>query len=200
MPVIAWLGIAGGGMRGREPVRPTPLPLPAPARIAMLAAAALVALAAAVSLALPWISARLTDSAATGWPDDPQEAYSRLDTARDLNPLSARPDLVAGTIAIRDDDPTRAAAAFARAAEREPTNWYARLELGTLDLADGDRGRGVAELQRARELNPDEPLIATAIRRSRGSNPLSTGAIDRDLLARVCSRVGATQQTRYCKN
>ena len=71
-----------------------------------------------------------------------EEAYSRLDTARDLNPLSARPDLVAGTIAIRNDDPARAAAAFARAAEREPTNWYARLELGTLDLADGDRARG----------------------------------------------------------
>ena len=124
MPVIAWLGIAGGGMRGREPVRPTPLPLPAPARIGMIAAAALVAIVAAVSLALPWVSARLTDSAASGWPDDPQEAYSRLDTARDLNPLSARPDLVAGTIAIRNDDPTRAAAAFTRAAEREPTNWY----------------------------------------------------------------------------
>ena len=200
MPVIAWLGIAGGGMRGREPVRPTPLPLPAPARIGMIAAAALVAIVAAVSLALPWISARLTDSAASGWPDDPQAAYSRLDTARDLNPLSARPDLVAGTIAIRNDDPTRAAAAFTRAAEREPTNWYARIELGTLDLADGKRGRGVAELHRARELNPAEPLIATAIRRSRGSNPLTTAAIDRDLLDRVCSRVGATQQTRYCKN
>ena len=154
------------------------LPLPAPARIGLLAAAAVVAIAAAVSLALPWISAQLTDNAASDWQADP-EAYSRLDTARDLNPLSARPDLVAGTIAIRNDDPARAAAAFARAAEREPTNWYARLELGTLDLADGDRAQGIAELRRARELNPAEPLIATALRRAKGNDPLTTEAIDR---------------------
>jgi hypothetical protein len=200
MPAIAWLGMTGGGMRGREPVRPAPPPLPTPARIGMQAAAALIAIAAVVSLALPWISARLTDNAASGWLDDPQEAYSQLDTARGLNPLSARPDLVAGTIAIRDDDPARAAAAFARAVEREPTNWYARLELGTLALAAGERARGIDELQRARELNPAEPLIATALRRARGRNPLTTEAIDRALLVRVCSRVGATQQTRYCTN
>ena len=119
--------------------------------IGMIAAAALVAIAAAVSLAVPWISARLTDSAASGWPDDPQEAYSRLDTARDLNPLSARPDLVAGTIAIRDDDPTRAAAAFARAAEREPTNWYARIEASARWLSPTASGPGGSPSSSARE-------------------------------------------------
>ena len=85
-----------------------------------------------------------------------------------------------------------------RAAEREPTNWYARLELGTLDLAAGERARGIRELRLARSLNPDEPLIAIALRRARGSNPLTTTGIDRNLLERVCSRVGATQQTSYC--
>ena len=58
-------------------------------------------LVAVASLALPWMSARLTDSAATGWPSDPEAALSRLETARDLNPAVGAPDLVAGTIAVR---------------------------------------------------------------------------------------------------
>lgn len=198
MPVLAWLGIAGGGLRSFEPAAPA-APLPAPARAGIVAVAALAALAAVVSLTLPWLSARLTDSAATGWPADPGTAFSQLESARELNPLSARPDLVAGTIAIRDGDDEAARAAFARAAEREPTNWYALLELGTLDIAAGRRGTGIAWLRDARSLNPDEPLIATAIRRARGDDPLTGVAIDRALVARVCSRVGPSQGTRYCK-
>ena len=157
-------------------------------------------LVAVASLALPWVSARLTDSAASDWPSDPEAALSRLDTARDLNPLSARPDLVAGTIAVRDGDEKEAAAAFARAAEREPTNWYALLELGTLDIVDGQRPQGILQLRRAAKLNPTEPLIATALRRSHSGDPLTSRAIDRILVERVCSRVGPTHGTRYCTN
>ena len=124
-------------------------------RIALTAAAVIAAVAAFASLALPWTSARLyRQRRGPAGPRSGRRRSSRLDTARDLNPLSARPDLVAGTIAIRSDDDGAAAAAFARAAEREPTNWYARLELGALDLAAGDTSRGVAQLQRAREPEP----------------------------------------------
>lgn len=197
MPALAWLGIAGGGLRGSgAQARPAPMGL----KVAAFAVAATLTLAAAVALALPWISARLTDSAAAGWIDDPQAAFSRLKTARDLNPLSARPDLVAGTIAVRDGRRGTAAAAFARAAAREPTNWYARLELGALEIAGGDLRRGEAELRRARALNPREPLIAMALRRARGDRPLTTREIDRELVRRVCARVGPTQTTRYCKD
>lgn len=200
MPVLAWLGIAGGGLRARDRASATSRPLPRTVRIGALALAAAATIATAASLALPWISAGLTDSAASGWMADPQAAFSRLRTARELNPLSARPDLVAGTIAVRDDRPREAAAAFARAAVREPTNWYARLELGSLELAAGESARGIAELRRARELNPHEPLIALALRRARGNAPLTTAAIDRELVHRVCARVGPTQSTRYCKD
>jgi hypothetical protein len=43
-------------------------------------------------------------------------------------------------------------------------------------------------------------LIAIALRRARGDDPLTSAAIDRALLARVCSRVGPSQGTRYCKD
>lgn len=200
MPVMAWLGIAGGGLRVRDPAPAASEPAPRAARIGVPTAAAAVTVAAVASLALPWISARLTDSAAAGWAADPQAAFSHLQTARELNPLSARPDLVAGTIAVRDDRPGEATAAFARAVSREPTNWYARLELGTLELAAGESARGIAELRRARALNPREPLIATALRRARSDAPLTTTMIDRELVRRVCARVGPTQGTRYCKD
>ena len=200
MPVMAWLGIAGGGLRHRTPTASPTSGFRRVTRIGLAAAGAVLAVAAVASLGLPWISAQLTDSAADGWPADPEQAFSRLDTARELNPLSARPDLVAGTIAIRDDRPQQARAAFARASEREPTNWYALLELGTLEIAAGRHEEGIARLRDARSLNPAEPLIATALRRARSDDPLTSAAIDRVLVDRVCSRVGPTQGTRYCKD
>jgi hypothetical protein len=200
MPVMAWLGIAGGGLRLRTSTARPSRVYGSATRGGLAAAGALLGVAAIASLALPWISARLTDNAADGWPADPEGAISELDTARELNPLSARPDLVAGTIAIRDDRPQQARAAFARASEREPTNWYALLELGSLDIAAGRRGEGIAWLRDARSLNPAEPLIAAALRRARSDDPLTSAAIDRVLVDRVCSRVGPTQGTRYCKD
>jgi hypothetical protein len=212
MPVFAWMGLAAGlagrgtevarsfegregqgGQDGRGGRRRA-------LRLALVAVALIAAVVAFASLALPWTAARYIDSAASGWPSDPEAAASHLDTARDLNPLTARADLVAGTIAVRSDDEREAEAAFARATEREPTNWYARLELGALDVLAGDRERGTAQLKRAQALNPDEPLIAAALRGVRGGKPLTPQQIDRALIERVCNRVGLTQGTRYCKN
>jgi hypothetical protein len=200
MPMMAWLGIAGGGFRLRVLRTQRARPYPLMGRIALVALGGLVAVAAIGSLAMPWIAARLTDSAAEGWPTDPEKAFSRLNTARELNPLSPRPDLVAGTIAIRDGDPIRAQAAFARASEREPTNWYALLELGSLEVVRGRASQGLVQLREAQRLNPDEPLIATALRRAQSTRPLTPQQIDRVLLDRVCSIVGQTHGTRYCKN
>lgn len=203
MPVFAWLGLVAGMAGGR------PSPADAregeaqgrsarPGRVGLAAMAATAGVLAALSFALPWGAARYTDSAANGWPADREAALSRLETARDLNFLSARADLVAGTIALRSDDMKEAEAAFANAVEREPTNWYALLELGTLRIIDGDRDAGLAFLERASSLNPTEPLIAAAMRRARSRTPLPPERIDSILLDRVCSRVGATQETRYC--
>ena len=61
-------------------------------------------LVAGASLTLPWIAARDVQLAASGWPSDPALAFSRLDTARRLNPLSDEPDVTAGVIASRIGD------------------------------------------------------------------------------------------------
>ena len=202
MPVFAWMGLASNltdrattTARTDEPDRPRRT-----VRIAFVATAMIGAVAAISSLALPWTAARYIDSAASGWPSDPEAAASHLATARDLNPLTARADLVAGTIAVRSDDEKGAKAAFTRAAEREPTNWYARLELGAIDVLAGDRESGMAHLRQAETLNPGEPLIAVALRRARDAKPLTPQQIDRALIERVCTRVGPTQGTPYCKN
>lgn len=197
MPVMAWLGMAGGGMQADGQVGAASRFGPA-ARVGALALVAALAIVAVASLTFPWLAARLTASAAADWQADPEAAYSRLDTARALNPLSPRADLVAGTIAVRDGDEERARIAFTRAADREPTNWFALLEQGTLDIAAGRRAEGLAALKRAEALNPNESLIASALRRARSEQPLTSAQIDRELLDRVCARVGATRDTRFC--
>jgi Flp pilus assembly protein TadD len=88
---------------------------------------------------------------------------------------------------------------FAAALERDPDNWYATLELGVLDALDGRRDQAVAELERAEELNPRDRLIRAALVGARTGHPLTTKRIDRTLLARICSVVGPTDDTRYCK-
>ncbi len=70
--------------------------------------AGLLALVAAASLTAPWLSERQIQSAARVWPQAPLTAYGRLGEAAKLNPLSDRPYLVEGSIALRYDDLARA--------------------------------------------------------------------------------------------
>ena len=202
MPVFGWLGLAAGmPAADTEAADATTVEAAGSARApAAFALAALATVAAGASLALPWAAARYVDSAANGWTADPDAAFSRLETARTLNPLTARADLVAGTIALRSDDRKEAEASFARATEREPTNWYALLQLGTLEVLAGNRTQGLDHLRSAMKLNPEEALIAAALRRVRTDSPLLPEKIDRILLERVCALVGPTDETRYCKS
>ena len=62
-----------------------------------------------------WIAAEEVARAASGWGADPELAFSRLDSARRLNPFSSEPDLVAGAIAIRLGETGRAEVLFRRA-------------------------------------------------------------------------------------
>jgi hypothetical protein len=90
-------------------------------------------------------------------------------------------------------------AAFTGALDRDPDNWYATLELGVLDALEGRRAEAVATLERAHFLNPRDRLIRAALKGAREGHPISTRRVDRELLARVCSVVGPTEDTRYCK-
>jgi tetratricopeptide (TPR) repeat protein len=181
-PALACLGLAAGLVRGE--VDQPPAGAGGWGRI-VIAGGALAALLAAGSLALPWLAAREVDQAGRTWRHDAAGAYDRLERARGLNPLSARPDLIAGAIASRLGDRERMREAFGRAAERSPKSWYAHLELGLVEALDGERDAALRELERARALNPREPVIELVSSQVRAGEPVSPRAVDRLFLQRV---------------
>jgi len=184
-PALACLGLAAG--LARAPTH-SPVEGRGHAPRAVLAASLAVALGAAVSLALPWFATREVDRAAAVWRSDPEEAYEVLGNARQLNPLSDRPDLVAGAIASRLDDLERMRASFRRALERNPHNWYAHLQLAVAASLAGERGRALGHLQQARELNPAEPVLDLLAEQIRSGEPVSPRVLDRMFIQRVEER------------
>jgi O-antigen ligase len=170
---------------------------PWPARSAV-ALGVVVAAFAAASYVLPWTAAEEVQVAASGWGAHPQDAFERLDRARELNFLSAQPDLVAGAIAERLGQRQRMRQSFTAALDRDPTNWYAMLELGALDAAQGNRGAALSRLRAASRLNPRDPLIRAVQRSVEQGQAVPLGSLDRRLLNRVCRRVGRTEDTRFC--
>jgi hypothetical protein len=164
---FALLGLAAA-------VRPAPREL-LPARIPLrvgAAVGAVLALGAAVSLALPWLAEREVQDAARAWTVRPRAAFDGLDRAASLNPLSSRPELIAGTIAMRLRDTGRARRAFTAALAREPGNPYAMLELGLADALAGDRASALGHLGAARRADPGDRIPELALRIvERGKRP-----------------------------
>jgi O-antigen ligase len=170
---LALLGLAAGLGQPRHDRAPS-----TPRRTAAaLAAAGVLFAAAAGSYALPGLAALEVERAAEAWPEAPDRAFSQLERASRLNPLSERADIVAGTLALRADQPDRARMAFQRVLERHPHEWYAHLQLALLDGADGRRDQALAHLERARSLNPREPAVQDA------EDVLLSGAPGREHLA-----------------
>jgi tetratricopeptide (TPR) repeat protein len=186
-PAFAWLGLAGGLER------PAPVPVERPTgwtRRRMTAAAlyTLTVVLALVSLALPWLAAREVERAADAWRTSPEDAYTILDRARMLNPLSARPDLLAGAIAMREDDFGRAEEAFERALDRHGSNWYAELELGVVAAQEGRRDEALGRLDRAEELNPLEETVDIVRDGILSGEPVDPHVLDRIFLQRIEER------------
>jgi hypothetical protein len=143
-------------------------------RLGLLGGTAL-GLAAFVALALPYLAVRYVDLASTVWARSPQQAYLDLARARSVNPLSANPDLVEGTIALQLHDAARARRAFVHAISTEDT-WYPHLELALLDAQAGGFGAAAAELGRAARLDASDPVLVKAralLATRRRVNPLS---------------------------
>ena len=173
-----------------EPARTAPaatVPSARSARGGIAAAAGLGALAllAAAALALPYLAEREVAAASSGWPSDPARAFERLDRASDLNPLSARPQLVAGVIALELGRSQVAEQRFAQALGRDGDDWFAWFGRGLAASALGEPGRARADYRHARALDPAEPLVREALARLRGHRPLSAqeafGRLRRDV-------------------
>ena len=167
-----------GAAPGDERRRPLARGVPA---VGVVAAAAVLV---AASFGAPALSERLVNRAAAGYPRDPAGAFDQLDSAAALNPLSPRPRVIAGRIALSLGRPRDAERYFRQALEREPTEPYVQLQLGAILFDGGRRAEGLRALERAARLEPRSPITASAVSRARQGRRIDVGAINAALLAR----------------
>jgi predicted Zn-dependent protease len=118
------------------------------------------------------------------YPRDPAKAFDRLDTAAALNPLSSRPKVTAGRVALALHRPRTAERYFRQALEREPAEPYARLQLGAILFDGGRRAEGLRMLERAVSLEPHVRAATAALARARVGRRVDVNRINATLLAR----------------
>lgn len=180
-PAFALLGLSAGLMP-RRAVDPASAPRRHGAVLALVAVTALVV---AVSLGRPWFAAVQQDSAVAKWKGDPAAAFDDLDSAASLNPLSANPRLLGGSIALRLGQRAHAERLFRAALDRDPRDAYAHLELGALVAARGRRAEAVTLLTRASQLDPRDDIVRTVLKRVRGGKKVDLAAINQTLARRA---------------
>lgn len=155
---------------------------PAARRAAEAVAAVAALLAAAVAVFPAYLAARYADRAAAAWTDKPQLAFRDLERAADLAPLSARPLLRAGTLAVDLGRLREARRHFAASLEREDT-WYGHLGLGMIASRQGKRRLARREIRIAFRLNGEDPLVSEALRRVRRGRRVDPATFNRDVEA-----------------
>jgi tetratricopeptide (TPR) repeat protein len=154
-------------------------------RVAAIAAAVVVALVACLSLAAPWLSELQVEKAAQIWTTAPRKAYSTLEDAASLNPLSDEPYLIAGTIALRFGDFTRADRNFSKALGRTPVDAYAMLERGAIASSAGRRGEALRLLGKAVRLAPRDELAREALALVREGKRIDLEKLNRSILLKA---------------
>jgi tetratricopeptide (TPR) repeat protein len=169
-PAFAMLGLACAlAARGRVAREADPPADADPAyeaprlRPSVVVPAGVVLIAAALAIAGPWLAEREVERAGAVFATSPMEAYARLDRASSLDPLSDRPALVKGSIALRFGDLARARSAFRDAIGRNARGQYATLELGAIAAAQGQRAEARRLLERAVALAPRDPTAREAL-------------------------------------
>ena len=176
---LALLGLACGLMPRRAPeTAPNWVTRNAARSAAAFAGAGVLFLTAAASYALPGLAAIELERAVRAWPDSGR-AFSHLERAHRLNPLSERADVVAGTLAVQSGEADQARRAFERALGRNPGDWYVHLQLAILARAEGRRAEARAHLEHVRSLNPRESRteLVTDVERHAVRGPLGRRAL-----------------------
>jgi Flp pilus assembly protein TadD len=156
---------------------------PAMAHALAAAAALAVMLLAAASLTAPWLSKLQIQSAASIWTRAPRSAYTRLDDAARLNPLSDEANLVAGSIALRYGDLAVADRQFTKALARSPNDPYAILERGAISSSSGDQATALVLLRRALQLEPRDPVTRRAFALASAGRRVSILELNRTILS-----------------
>ncbi len=150
-------------------------------RLVVIVGAAVIA----VSFVGPWLAARQTERASGIWHSDPSLAYTLLDQAAQLNPLSDTPALTKMTIAAQRGDGPEMRASAERAIARDHDNWFSQLQLA---VALSHQRRWPAAEQAAgdaKRLNPSEPLVGIVLGSIRSRTALRLNAINNAVLGRL---------------
>jgi tetratricopeptide (TPR) repeat protein len=142
----------------------------------------LLLLAMIASLVGPWLSDLQIENAARVWTRSRADAYVDLDEAARLNPLSAEPYLLAGSISLRYGDLSRAEHQFEMALQRSPDDSYATLELGAIASAKGQSHLALALLERAAFLNPRGVPTREALELVRSGHRVNITRLDHTIL------------------
>ncbi len=180
---FALLGLAAGAGERRAAVLPAGAPASRPPSRQLLAA-----LAALLSLLGPWTSDIEVRRAANSWTKYPDAAFRQLDRAADLNPLSERPGLLAGGIAVQLGRYDRARSAFQQVLDRDPRNLTATISLAGHGVPRRPPPGGLAAAAPragARARRPDRDDRARGARKGR----LDPRQVARDLVANAAARV-----------
>jgi tetratricopeptide (TPR) repeat protein len=185
---FALLGVAAGlAPRRTEPPGSFRRPLAA-APVAAGGVAA-VALVLSLSFGAPWLADSYSSQAVDVWRVRPDRAFDKLDTASGLNPLTARPKLLAGAIALRLDRRRDADRYYREAIDRDPNGGAAHLELGAIVYESGRRAEGLRLLARAATLQPHDEVTARVLRRARRGGRIDIDAMN-DALRRRTAKLG----------
>jgi O-Antigen ligase len=192
-PVLALLAMASR-VGTTEQAAPSSKPRRVAFGVAALASACAAA-AVVTSATFPWLSRLEVQSATAVWRQHPGRSFEHLDRARDLDPLSDDPDLVAGTIATERKDWPRARSYFRHAIARNGRSWYPYLELALVDAYTGRDARARAELREVRKLNPREGTTDYVAGRLRIGVPVPPSVINAIFRRRLTSETAASAKT-----
>jgi tetratricopeptide (TPR) repeat protein len=180
---FALLGTAAGLAPRRGEYARAPVVGPGRFSLRSRPAVLVATLLLAASFGAPALAERLVNRATAVYPRDAGAAFDRLDSAAALNPLSARPKVIAGRVALAVDRPAAAARYFREALDREPRDPYSHLQLGAILFDGGDRAAGLRTLERAVRLEPHVRVAREALARARRGRRVDVTRINRALLA-----------------
>jgi hypothetical protein len=175
-PALGFLGMTGalaGAARREEALAAPPRGSLGARRVLVAAAGGLVVVACTAALAFPYLSVRETSIASDVASSDPVKALSDLQTAADLDSLSAVPGRLAGTIALQTGRYAVARDRFAQVTARDPGGWYGWLGSGLAASALGHRSQARRDFETAASIEASNPAIQAALRRVDTADPLS---------------------------
>jgi O-Antigen ligase len=181
-PPLAFLGLAGALARPSHAVVPDASVRTGVRRAMALVLGAMLMAAALVALGFSYVSVREVSLANDVRQTDPSLALKDLTIASELNPLSADPGRIGGTIALQTGRYMQAQRRFTQATTRDPGGWFAWLGRGLADSALGYRRRARQDLAVAYRINPHQPVVRLALERVSSRRPLAPAAALRQLV------------------